>query len=71
MDAKVSAIAKVVSDEELFKNAGITAHKGARHGVTMEAKLRRVELADKQYLESLQSGSPPSKKKKKKKKSDK
>ena len=62
--AKISAIAQVISDEELFKAAGITAHKGARHGVTMEAKLRRVEMADKEYLEKVKS-------KKKKKKKDK
>lgn len=48
--AKVSAVMKVLSDEELFKAVGVTAHKGARHGVTMSAKLKRVELSDQKYL---------------------
>lgn len=48
--AKVAAVMKVLSDEELFKAVGVTAHKGARHGVTMSAKLKRVELSDQQYL---------------------
>merc|ERR1712080_132227 len=39
------------SDEDLFKEAGITAHKGARHGCTMKAKLQRVEESDQRYLE--------------------
>ena len=29
---KFSAVTKLLSDENLFKAAGITAHKGARHG---------------------------------------
>ena len=29
---KFSAVTKLLSDETLFKEAGITAHKGARHG---------------------------------------
>ena len=48
---KFSAVTKILSDEELFKEAGITAHKGARHGCTMQAKLRRVEESDQKYLE--------------------
>ena len=63
---KFSAVTKILSDEELFKEAGITAHKGARHGCTMQAKLRRVEESDQKYLEE-----QAAKKKKKKKKKEK
>jgi len=48
---KFSAVTKLLSDENLFKAAGITAHKGARHGCTMKAKLQRVEESDQKYLE--------------------
>jgi len=48
---KFSAVTKLLSDETLFKEAGITAHKGARHGCTMKAKLQRVEESDQKYLE--------------------
>lgn len=51
IDAKASAVMKVLSDEELYKAAGLTAHKGARHGVTMQEKLRRIEESDRLYLE--------------------
>lgn len=50
--------------DELFKSIGVTAHKGARHGVSMQAKLKRVQQKDEEYLR-LQK-----KKKKKKTKSD-
>jgi len=48
---KFSAVTKLLSDETLFKEAGVTAHKGARHGCTMKAKLQRVEESDQRYLE--------------------
>lgn len=36
--------------DELFKSIGVTAHKGARHGVSMQAKLKRVQQKDEEYL---------------------
>lgn len=53
--SKVSAVMKLVSDEKLFKDVGVTAHKGARHGVTMQAKLKRVEQMDEKYLRDLKN----------------
>jgi len=64
---KFSAVTKLLSDETLFKEAGITAHKGARHGCTMQAKNKRVEESDKRYLEE-QAAKKLKKKQKKKKK---
>ena len=41
--------------DELFKSIGCTAHKGARHGVSMLAKQKRVEQKDKEYLKKKNS----------------
>ncbi|NXT74541.1 GPTC4 protein, partial [Zapornia atra] len=74
-----------LTDEELMRVCGgRTAHKGARHGLTMSAKLARLEEQERAFLatyrpkeqqgnESLESSSPPAgrqaKMKKKRKKS--
>merc|ERR1712180_208424 len=45
---------RTLSDDELVKACGgRTAHKGARHGQRMTAKLQRVADAEKLYLEQL------------------
>jgi len=45
---------RTLTDEELVKACGgRTAHKGARHGQKMSAKLARVAEAEKKYLEDL------------------
>jgi len=44
-------LSKKISDEELVKSCGgLTAHKGARHGLKMSAKLKRIEEAENLYL---------------------
>lgn len=76
--------ARRLTDEELMRVCGgRTAHKGARHGLTMSAKLARLEQQERAFLAAKQHGggeqpmptqsSPPaelqdSRKKKKKKK---
>ncbi|XP_031465024.1 LOW QUALITY PROTEIN: G patch domain-containing protein 4 [Phasianus colchicus] len=76
--------ARRLTDEELVRVCGgRTAHKGARHGLTMSAKLARLEEQERAFLAAKQHGgggqpmapqsSPPaelqeSRKKKKKKK---
>ncbi|KAM9001044.1 G patch domain-containing protein 4 [Sarcophilus harrisii] len=78
-DEALSA-AKILTDEELIRACeGRTAHKGARHGLTMKAKLARLEEQERAFLAQYKgqnagvSDSPaediPQKKKKKKKKS--
>ena len=67
-----------MSDEELFKACGgRTAHKGARHGLTLNGKLARIAEQERQLLasqflksndESSQSTEVKQRKKKKKKK---
>lgn len=45
-----------MTDEELLKACGNrTAHKGARHGLKMNAKLARLEAHDKELLETLRT----------------
>ncbi|XP_043858922.1 G patch domain-containing protein 4 [Dromiciops gliroides] len=71
--------AKILTDEELIRACeGRTAHKGARHGLTMKAKLARLEEQERAFLAQYKgqnTGVPdspaediPQKKKKKKKK---
>lgn len=67
-----------MSDDELFKACGgRTAHKGARHGLTLRGKLARIAEQEKQLLaakflksnnESLECNEVKQKKKKKRKK---
>ncbi|XP_020847171.1 G patch domain-containing protein 4 [Phascolarctos cinereus] len=43
--------AKILTDEELIRAfEGRTAHKGARHGLTMKAKLARLEEQERAFL---------------------
>lgn len=43
--------ARRLTDEELVRACGgLTAHKGARHGLTMNAKLARLEEQEKEFL---------------------
>jgi len=43
---------KTLTDEDLVKACGgRTAHKGGRHGLNMNAKLSRVEQAERDYME--------------------
>ena len=37
--------------------------RGARHGVSMQAKMKRVEERDKEYLKQIQEGKVKKKKK--------
>ncbi|XP_071583150.1 G patch domain-containing protein 4 [Heliangelus exortis] len=71
--------ARRLTDEELVRACGgRTAHKGARHGLTMSAKLARLEEQEKAFLaryppreqqaEPLESSSPAEIREKKKKK---
>jgi len=51
---EVKDMSRTLSDDELVKACGgRTAHKGARHGQRMTAKLQRVADAEKLYLEQL------------------
>ncbi|XP_035387045.1 G patch domain-containing protein 4 [Electrophorus electricus] len=58
----LSSTAKL-SDAELMKACGgRTAHKGARHGLTMRAKLARLEQQEQEFMAKYgmkTSGSPP------------
>jgi len=45
-------LSKTLTDEELVKACGgLTAHKGARHGHKMSAKLKRIEAAEQRFLD--------------------
>ncbi|KAB7496014.1 G patch domain-containing protein 4 [Armadillidium nasatum] len=58
---------KNYSDQELFKMfGGHTAHKGARHGIKMSAKLARIEEQEKHFLQKTDSINNPVKEKKRK-----
>ncbi|KAM3828788.1 G patch domain-containing protein 4 isoform 2-T3 [Vipera latastei] len=47
------ATARRLTDQELFQACGgRTVHKGARHGITMRAKLARLEEQEKAFLAS-------------------
>ncbi|XP_069805867.1 G patch domain-containing protein 4 [Dendropsophus ebraccatus] len=51
-----------LSDEDLVKICGgRTAHKGARHGLTMSAKLSRIEEQERAFMEKYGKKSQPSK----------
>jgi len=68
-------MSKALTDEELVKACGgLTAHKGARHGHKMDAKLQRVQEAERKYMEEFEAKQKnkdqSSKVKKKKKKRD-
>jgi hypothetical protein len=48
------AAVSVVSDEDLFRACkGLTGHKGARHGITMKAKLTRVEEMERDLIDKM------------------
>merc|ERR1712076_111387 len=60
-DADLSKI-RTLTDEELVKACGgRTAHKGGRHGHRMDAKLARIEEAEREYMENMrkQNLAPP------------
>lgn len=72
---------KILTDEMLLQACeGRTAHKAARHGITMKAKLARLEAQEQAFLaqlkgqdpgvSQLQTESKPLKKKKKKQKEE-
>ncbi|KAI1291970.1 G patch domain-containing protein 4 [Halotydeus destructor] len=44
-------------DEVYLESGGRTCHKGARHGVTMSAKLQRLQEQEAAYLKSVNKGS--------------
>merc|ERR1712112_361119 len=45
---------RTLTDEELVKACGgRTAHKGGRHGLRMDAKLARIEEAEREYMENM------------------
>merc|ERR1712029_371449 len=47
---------KRLTDEELFKACGgLTAHKGARHGHKMSAKMKRIEDQEKELLRTMKN----------------
>jgi len=53
---EVKDLSHSLSDDDLVRACGgRTAHKGARHGQTMSAKLARVAEAERVYLEQLQA----------------
>jgi len=48
-------MSKALTDDELVKACGgLTAHKGARHGHKMDAKIQRVEEAGRRYMEEFE-----------------
>merc|ERR1712112_199299 len=52
-DTDLSKI-RTLTDEELVKACGgRTAHKGGRHGHKMNAKLARIEQAEREYMENM------------------
>merc|ERR1719319_1103005 len=68
-------MSKALTDDELVKACGgLTAHKGARHGHKMDAKLQRVKEAERRYMEEFEENQrkkeESSKIKKKKRKSE-
>ncbi|XP_010147394.1 PREDICTED: G patch domain-containing protein 4, partial [Eurypyga helias] len=70
--------ARRLTDEELMRACGgRTAHKGARHGLTMSAKLARLEEQERAFLATYRrkewqreppESSPPAERREKKKK---
>merc|ERR1711974_455000 len=45
---------KRLTDEELFKACGgLTAHKGARHGHKMDAKMKRIQEQEQELLNEM------------------
>ncbi|XP_078524647.1 G patch domain-containing protein 4 [Lissotriton helveticus] len=65
----LSSANKITDDELVRACGGRTAHKGARHGLTMSAKLARLEEQEREFLakygkkdqKSVPSEKPPSK----------
>lgn len=69
-------MSKALTDDELVKACGgLTAHKGARHGHKMDAKIQRVKEAEQRYMEEFEENQKKKelseKSKKKKRKRDK
>jgi len=59
---------KTMSDDDLVKACGgRTAHKGARHGQNMSAKLKRIEEAELAFIASVQAKQKEKEEKKNKK----
>lgn len=55
VEEKPKELPVTLSDEQLFKACGgLTAHKGARHGLTLSGKLRRVREQEEALLEALE-----------------
>ncbi|XP_010287157.1 PREDICTED: G patch domain-containing protein 4, partial [Phaethon lepturus] len=60
--------ARRLTDEELMRACGgCTAHKGARHGLTMRAKLARLEEQERAFLATYRHKERQQKKKQEKK----
>ncbi|KAK2902949.1 hypothetical protein Q8A67_007662 [Cirrhinus molitorella] len=52
-----------LSDADLLKACGgRTAHKGARHGLTMSAKLARLEQQEQEFIKKYEDGKPKKRK---------
>merc|ERR1711881_421745 len=48
---------KELSDEQLVAACeGLTAHKGARHGLNMKAKLGRIAEAEREFMQKYAGG---------------
>ncbi|NXE14717.1 GPTC4 protein, partial [Lophotis ruficrista] len=67
----VPSVSRRLTDEELMRACGgRTAHKGARHGMTMSAKLARLEEQERAFLATYRhkESSPPAERREKRKK---
>ncbi|NXE30198.1 GPTC4 protein, partial [Ardeotis kori] len=67
----VLSVSRRLTDEELMRACGgRTAHKGARHGLTMSAKLARLEEQERAFLAAYRrkESSPPAERQEKQKK---
>ncbi|XP_033927164.1 G patch domain-containing protein 4 [Melopsittacus undulatus] len=63
--------ARRLTDEELMRVCGgRTAHKGARHGLTMSAKLARLEEQERAFLATYGHKEPPERQGKKRKREE-
>ncbi|KAJ1526929.1 hypothetical protein ONE63_008477 [Megalurothrips usitatus] len=56
---KLTKLTETLTDEQLFEACGrLTAHKGARHGLTLSGKLQRVKEQEEAFLKAYQSPIP-------------
>uniref|UniRef100_A0A8V5GLN7 G patch domain-containing protein 4 n=1 Tax=Melopsittacus undulatus TaxID=13146 RepID=A0A8V5GLN7_MELUD len=71
LSALLLSVSHRLTDEELMRVCGgRTAHKGARHGLTMSAKLARLEEQERAFLATYGHKEPPERQGKKRKREE-